>query len=123
MKGFIKTLEATIAVLLIISTVSMLHDVSIAYPEKNFMEVGDYCLDKVYDEGNLRYYAVNDLENELEDNLDDCLAAINYKLEICSSMECSITGLPNSTVVLVSRLISGDQYEINPRIINVWMWA
>ncbi|MBR9682447.1 MAG: hypothetical protein GOV02_02120 [Candidatus Aenigmarchaeota archaeon] len=123
MKGFIKTLEASLAVLLILATVIMLYDAPVSYPEKDFSIIGDYCLDKIYDEGNLRNYAMKDLESEIEDELDDCMPGINHKVEICSSVDCSTSGLPDSTVVLVSRLISGDNYEREPKLVNVWMWS
>lgn len=123
MKGFIKTLEASMAVLLILATVIILYDAPIAYPEKEFTEIGEYCLDKIYDEGNLRNYAAKGLESSIEDEFDECMPGINHKVKICSSADCSVSGLPDSTVVLVSRIISGDYYEIEPKLVNVWMWS
>ena len=63
------------------------------------------------------------LENQIEDELDDCMLGINHRVKICSSVDCSASGLPDTTVVLVSRLMSGDYYELEPRLVNVWMWS
>jgi len=123
MKGMIKTLEASIAVLLILATVIMLYDSPVSFVEEDFSDIGEQCLQKIENDGVLRYYAMNDMESEIEDELDDCMPGINHKVEICSSADCSTTGLPESTVVLVSRLVSGDQYEIEPKVVNVWMWS
>ena len=125
MKGFIKTLEASIAIMLILVTVIVLGATTPSYPEKSFMIIGNGCLDEIYNKGDLRDYAVNNMKTALEDDLDDCLpATLNYEAKICSSTDCTASDLPESaTIVLVSRLLSGNSYEVAPRIVNIWMWS
>ena len=123
MKGFIKTLEASIAVLLMLATVVMLYDMPVSNPEKYLSDAGEYCMDRIYDQGNLRNYVASGSESSMEDELDSCMPGIKYKIKICSSTDCTATGLPNSTVVVVSRLISGNYYESDPKIVSIWMWS
>ena len=72
----------------------------------------------------VRTYVLNDDEGSMGDDLDDCLpATMNYDLEMCSSTDCSSTIIPDDvTVVLVSRVVSGDSFEVDPGIVNLWMW-
>ena len=108
MRGFVQTLEASIAIILILATMVMLSDVTPSYPEKDFLMIGNGCLDEIYLKGDLRTYAVSDMESALEDDLDDCLPGVlNYEVKICSSTDCSADDLPESaTIALVSRIIS-----------------
>ncbi|NIM47258.1 MAG: hypothetical protein GTN40_03825 [Candidatus Aenigmarchaeota archaeon] len=122
MKGYVKTLEAGIAIILILISMVFL------FPEKTKTEpqisdVGYNCL-KYLDYGkSLRYYAVNDFESDLINDLRSCLPPIlNYTAKICTTTLCN-TELPSDkTVFLSSYLISGED-SINPVLINLWVWS
>lgn len=125
MKGFMKTLEASIAVVLILGAAVALNNASPSYPERNLMEIGNDCLSNVHNGGLLDQYAMSGDDDGLSDALGDCIPkSLNYEVKICHSSDCSADGLPSDrTVVLSSRLISGDYHEFNPSVVNLWMWS
>ncbi len=121
-KGYIKTLEAGIAIVLILISMVFL------FPEKTRTEpqisnVGYNCLKYLDYKGILRYYAVNNLESDLILDLRSCIPPIlNYTVKICSTPTC-ITELPeNETIFLSSYLIAGEN-SIDPKLINLWIWS
>jgi len=122
MKGFVKTLEAAIAIVLILISIVFL------FPEKTRTEsqisdIGYNCLKYLDYRGVLRYYAVNSLESNLISDLKGCLPPIlNYTARICSTIICD-TNLPqDKTVFLSSYLIAGEE-SISPVLINLWVWS
>ena len=122
MKGFVKTLEAGIAIVLILVSMVFL------FPEKTRTEpqisdTGYSCLKYLDYEGVLRYYAVNNLEPDLISDLGDCLPPIlNYTAKICTTSTC-ITELPeNEAISSSSYLIAGEDF-VEPTLINLWFWS
>ena len=122
MKGYVKTLEAIIAVVLILVSMVFL------FPEKTRVEpqasdIGYNCLKYLNYEGVLRYYAVNNLESDLINDLGNCLPPIlSYTAKICTYTPCN-TELPaDKTTFLSSYLIAGED-SINPTLINLWVWS
>ena len=125
MRGFMKTLEASIAIVFILVAVIALNTARPSYPEKDFFEIGSDCLTNIYNDGNLAHYAVNDKESSLKGDLDACLPpTISYDAKICSNVDCASDIIPSGrTVISVSRLVSGDSYEISPRLVKLWLWS
>ena len=122
MKGYVKTLEAGIAIVLILVSMVFL------FPEKTRTEpqisdTGYSCLKYLDYEGVLRYYAVNNLESNLISDLRDCLPPIlNYTAKICPTIICNAILPEDKTVFLSSYLIAGEK-SINPVLINLWVWS
>ena len=120
-KGFIKTLEAGIAIVLIL--VSMVF----IFPEKPTIEpqisdTGYGCLKYLDERGVLRYYAVNNLETSLISDLKGCIPTLlNYTARICITSTCNTLLPTNKTVSLSSYLIAGEG-SISPTLINLWVW-
>lgn len=120
-KGFEKTLEAAIAIVLIlVSIVFLFTGKEITEPQ---MSVTGYeCLKNLDNQGLLRYYAVNDLGDSLSASLKTCIPSLlNYTTKICSTSACSTILPVNKTVFLSTYLIAGDN-SLNPRLVNLWVW-
>ena len=120
-KGFVKTLEAGIAITLILVSMVFL------FPEKTINEpqisdIGYNCLRYLDNQGVLRNYAVNDLENNLISDLRSCLPPIlNYTARICTTSTCNTILPGNKTIFLSSYLIAGEN-SVRPTLINLWIW-
>ncbi len=123
MKGYIKTLEAGIAIVLILVSIIFL------FPERTkkdpqISDTGYNCLKYLEQTGALRYYAVNNLESNLNSYLRACLPPIlNYTTKICSAMPCNIQVPENRTIFLSSYMIAGNDTFFNPILINLWFWS
>jgi hypothetical protein len=117
------TLEA------ILGSVLVLVGIMLIFPtqqqrEINFSEIGYNCLNYEEQRGYLRYYAVNEMIDELNNSLKDCLPAVaDFKFKICSSSDCIDTTIPyNKTVYISSYLIAGEN-TYNRKLINLWIWS
>jgi hypothetical protein len=120
-KGFEKTLEAAIAIVLIlVSIVFMFTNKEITEPQMS--ATGYECLKNLDNQGLLRYYAANGLEDSLNADLKTCIPPLlNYTTKICATSTCN-TVLPiNKTVFLSTYLIAGDN-SFNPRLVDLWVW-
>ena len=120
-KGFIKTMEASIAIVLILVSIVFLFTQVKAY-EPQVSDAGYNCLKNLDDRGKLSYYAENGLEANLNSDLRGCVPPLfNYAVEICTTPRC-ITTLPSDRAVsLSSYLIAGDN-SFNPTLVNLWIW-
>ena len=122
-KGFVKTMEASLSIILILATVVFLFS-----GDKNYAsQVPDkpsICLQYIENRGLLSYYAFNDMKVELEDDLRSCMPpSFNYTVSICQSSSCSSDSLPLGKEVFVSSyLVAGDK-EMKPSLINLWFWS
>ena len=123
MKGMMYTMEA------ILGTIFVLVGIMIIFPvqqqrEISFSEIGYSCLNYLDQTGLLRYYAINNMNTELNNSLRDCLPPIaDFKFKVCSSSDCKETTIPyNKTVYLSSYLIAGEN-TYNKKLINLWIWS
>jgi len=121
-KGYVKTLEAVFAIVLILISMVFL------FPGKPKVEpqipdTGYNCLKHLDYKGVLRYYAVNNLESDLISDIRGCLPPIlNCTARICATPSCN-TELPeNRTIFLSSYLIAGEE-SVEPTLINLWVWS
>jgi len=122
MKGFVKTLESALAIVLVLIAVIFIFSPQ-PKPEPQISNIGYNCLKYLDDKGVLRYYAVNNLESNLKNDLKNCLFPMfNYIAKICKTASCSIQTPQNKTVFLSSYLIAGDE-TISPTLINLWIWS
>jgi len=120
-KGFEKTLEAAIAIVLIlVSIVFLFTGKEITEPQMS--ATGYECLKNLDNQGMLRYYAANGLVDRLNADLKTCIPPLlNYTTKICATSTCN-TVLPlNKTVFLSTYLIAGDN-SFNPRLVGLWVW-
>jgi uncharacterized membrane protein len=122
MKGFVKTLEAGLAVVLILILIVFFFTERLKN-ESDISRVGYDCLKYLDYKGVLRYYAINDLESNLISDLRNCIPQIlNYTAKICTTTVCN-TELPeDKTIFLSSYLIAGED-SINRTLINIWVWS
>lgn len=121
MKGFIKTLEAVLGVILI--TVSLFTLFTPQRIDEQFSDVGYNCLKDLDNRNLLRYYAVNNMNTELNNSLRNCLPSLmEFTLKICKTSDCNTNVPENRTVFLSSYMIAGYE-SIDPTLINLWLWS
>jgi len=121
MKGFIKTLEAVLGVILIIIPLFTLYTPQRI--EEQFSDIGYNCLKDLDNKNLLRYYAVNNNTIELNNSLRDCLPyLIEFDFKICTTSVCSVNVPENKTVFLSSYIIAGYE-STEPTLINLWLWS
>jgi len=123
MKGMMHTLEAVLGSVLVLVGIMMIFPVQ-QVSEINFSEVGYSCLNYLDQNGLLRYYAINNMNTELNDSLRLCLPPTsNFKFRVCSVTDCIDDNIPyDKAVYLSSYLIAGENYY-NKKIINLWVWS
>jgi hypothetical protein len=121
MKGFIKTLEAGIAIVLMLVSIVFLFIQKNVY-EPQIADVGYNCLKNLDNNGTLRYYTENKLESNLISDIRSCIPPLfNYTVKICTTSVC-ISQLPSGkTIFLSSYIIAGDN-SFNPTLVNLWIW-
>lgn len=89
--------------------------------ETGLLERGHDCLKGLDESGLLREDAMEDNTTGIEDNLEDCLAGLNYNVSVCRS-DCTASSLPeNQTVVVASYFIAGH-VEADPLYVKLNMW-
>jgi hypothetical protein len=72
--------------------------------------------------GELRYYAVNNLTEELNASLRECLPSVfDFKFRMCPSSDCKEDVPSNRSVYISNYLIAGENLY-NKRLVNLWMW-
>ncbi|MFQ6020766.1 MAG: hypothetical protein ACE5J4_01965 [Candidatus Aenigmatarchaeota archaeon] len=117
-KGFIQTLEAVIAAVLILITILILYQPK-PLVETQLQEISYNCLVDLDNKGFLRYYL--DDPEEIENKLKSCLPPLtDFVVKVCTNADC-VADVPSKTVVLSSYLVSG-YYAVSPRLVNLWVW-
>jgi len=121
-KGYVKTLEAGIAItLILVSMVFLLPEKAEAKPQ--ISDTGYKCLKYLDYKGVLRNYTVNTLESNLLSDLRECIPPIlNYTARICTSTPCT-TELPTDKTVFLSSYLIAGEYQIDRTLINLWVWS
>ena len=124
-KGFMKTIEALIAVLMLIGFLVYILPSGEEEEKATDLEVFmDGVLDTfMYDQ----YYRVCAIERDL-----DCLTgfinesisyAYSYKLQFCDGMDCIVpSDLPDENVYVEDRLISSSFEEKNMVLVRLFCW-
>jgi len=121
-KGFVKTLEAGIAIGLILVSMVFL------FPQKTKIEpqlsdTAYECLRYLDNRGVLEYYTVNGKQENLISDIRTCLPPLSdFTVKICKTSSCGTTLPYNKTIFLSGYLIAGDN-SVNPTLINLWVWS
>ncbi|MBN2202624.1 MAG: hypothetical protein JW700_00335 [Candidatus Aenigmarchaeota archaeon] len=120
MKATMYTVEAVMGTLILLIGVISIFPIEQS-SEFVFSDHGYNCLKQLDASGDLRYYAYNSMNSELNTSLYECLPKTsNYTFKVCSSSPCT-ENLPDGNIVLSSYVMRGYlTYE--PRIINLWVW-
>ena len=121
-KGFVKTLEASLAIVFIFISMIFLFP----YRSNDVDGTSDItylCLKDMDNSGYLRHYASNNMEAELNQELGSCIpSSLNFTARICTTSDCS-TQLPSGkNVYLSSYVIAGDN-SLMPALIDIWVWS
>jgi hypothetical protein len=116
----VKTLEAALAIVIILSSVVFL------FPGSSSQQAtysAYNCLRQMDQDGSLRYYASEMLTSGIESSLRGCIpVSFDYSVKLCQSSDCSTATPPGKSVFLTSYMISGaDQF--GPALVNVWVWS
>ncbi|OGI11726.1 hypothetical protein A3K64_00335 [Candidatus Micrarchaeota archaeon RBG_16_36_9] len=122
MKGFIKTVEAGIAIVLMLVSIVFLFVQNKPY-EPQIADLGYNCLKNMDDDGTLRYYAENNLESNIISDLRYCIPPLfDYKVKVCTTSHCISELQTDKTIFLSSYIIAGSD-SFNPRLVNLWIWS
>lgn len=119
-KGFLYTLEAMIASLLILSSLLLIYNIQEPKSEKIPIELGYNCLKEMDYKGFLRNYVLNNDVQQINNYLDDCLPKT---IDSSISFGEQVTLPTNVSVVIVDYLIAGEKDTFNPVLINLYMWS
>jgi hypothetical protein len=121
-KGFVKTLEASIAIVLILASITFIAPERYLHDDK-ISEKAYWCLTNLDESGKLRYYSDNSLESEMNSDIRSCIpSAYNYSLRICYTASC-IGYIPeNKPVYTANYLISGGDV-FRPSLTKIWLWS
>lgn len=123
MKGYIQTLEAFIAAVIILSAMIYIFSSMSSPPQISLYSTAHDCLKYLDENGKLRYYAYNNQEDSLKNDLRSCLPGLaDFEVKICKTADCGYQAPENKTVALASYLISGD-VEFQSTLINLWVWS
>jgi hypothetical protein len=117
-KGFEKTLEAAVAIVLILASMVFLF-AGKETSEPQLSATGYECLKNLDDQGLLGYYAANDLEDSLNASLKTCVPPLlNYTTKICATSTCN-TLLPENRTIFLSSYLTAGYNSFNPRLVNL----
>ncbi len=121
MKGYIQTLEAVIALGIILLAMTMFLTPERIGDRIDFKDNFYGCIKDVDNKGLLRDYVYTGSEKELSNELRDCLPGlIDFTLRICLTNECmgNIPDVPDveSYVYFVA------SYD-KPKIVKAWLWS
>jgi len=118
----IHTMEAILGSILILIGIIFIFPAQQS-SEISFSDIGHSCLKQLDQEGLLRYYAINNMDIELNNSLKSCLPQISdFKFKICSTSDCIDTSIPYAKAVYLSSYIISGENTYNKKIINVWIW-
>jgi hypothetical protein len=121
MRGFWHTVEAVIAITIIITFVTTITGGTTRIQTSEDIEIKAYKILKNLDEkGLLRSYAINDDYSGLNSQVE--LYMYNHSVEICRSVNQCVGEKPDTSDVWVGNyIISGDE-EYAPRIIKLYLY-
>ena len=122
MKGYMQTLEAIIAIGIALLAVTMILTPQTLQERRDLSEAYFNCIDSMENRGLLRYYAENDMEVEIYNDLDACLPGlVNLSVKICSDSDC-ISSMSEDNVQSYNYFVAGYD-DPDPKLIKVWLWT
>ena len=102
MKGVLHTLEAVIAVMIILLGVGFVYPMR-EKPELSIADVGYKCLSSLDQEGLLKYYVSNDMTSSLNNSLGNCITpGIGFNFKMCDSAVCNPDSIPDDKEIFIS---------------------
>ncbi len=125
MKGFMYTLEAMIAALIILSALVTVY--SFSRQQENFdsaiiKEKGYSCVKDLDSGGILRYYALSNDSSGMRGYFQNCLPrSLNFSVSFCRACAAGLPG--NKTIVSVNYLVAGEGATFQPTSINLFLWS
>lgn len=122
-KGMSFTLEAVIAGLMIVTFMLFLFkapNMEETY-DIGMSERGYYCLKSLDEDGLLREDAMDNSYTNIENNIQDCLAGLNYTIQICRD-SCSTAFIPENQTTTVSNYFIAGDVSPDPLKVKLSMW-
>jgi len=123
MKGFIKSLEAFIAAIMIFIVLIIL------FPPQTKLDaqvrtLSYNCIVYLDNKGSLRYNIEHNLDSSITSDLRSCLpVTLDFSFKYCSVSSCPPDSLPvNKTIVSTVYLIAGVSTP-KPYVFNLWVWS
>ncbi|MBU2589545.1 MAG: hypothetical protein KKB39_02160 [Nanoarchaeota archaeon] len=136
-KGYLKTLEAVLAIVIILLftfSVTPKPEADLSVPQ-NIKTTQGFILSEIENNNTLRSYIVNSDDSDIAYNLAyrnvDSLINLNmpggygYTFGICDMSSCisNITSLALETSIYSQDiLIATDGIKQNPKVVRLWMW-
>lgn len=126
-QGFLYSLEALIAALLIFLTLLFAFRTPISFPQYHLStleERGYTCLRSLEKERVLRTLAIQNETGEIESKLESCMPPVtNFRIQICRSKCTSVTLPENVTRISVDYFLSGKLGKFDPLQIILIIWG
>lgn len=124
-KGMLKSLEAVIAILMILTSFVVYFGGKESFPEFESIsrELRGFTALKVLDENNkLRSDALANNTGSIQNNLKVLIPAeVNFQVFVCQTV-CSKPSVQTEKMLSVTYLISGDLGDFKPRQVVLYMW-
>ena len=128
-KGIMKTLEAMIAIVILLIIIFTIIPKRIDFEEEipiNVKTSQEFILNTLSDNDSLRDCVINnplcknnnDMQRFVEDNKP---LGYNYDFEICNKADCVVNTLPVDKAVYVNDVFISEGEE-SPKIFRIWMW-
>lgn len=122
MKGVLHTLEAVIAVMIILLGVGFIYPLR-EKVELSAADVGYKCLSSLDQEGLLKYYVSNDMTSSLNNSLRNCITlGIDFNFKMCDSAVCNPDSIPDDKEIFFSSYLVSGYETYDSRLVNVWLW-
>ncbi|MBU0466596.1 MAG: hypothetical protein KKD94_02385 [Nanoarchaeota archaeon] len=134
-KGFMKIVEATIAVLIILVAIMLLSSQGDVYEGRDFSEILPLLLDEIAQNLTLREEIISDYDEDAsETSIEESLKAritnplLEYSIEICDLDEvCYLKPYPSDAednIFASERVVSADikNQEFAPKKIKFFLW-
>lgn len=121
-KGISFTLEAIIAGFIIVSSLLFLfRPLAMETYDVGVSDRGYNCLKYLDESGLLRGNAMDDNYTNMENNLQDCMAGLNYTVQICRST-CTAASIPENQTIIVSNYFIAGDVDSDPLKVKLSMW-
>ena len=126
MKGIMKTLEAVIAILMVLVVYVIIFSATVLPPD--FTTINDqltaFTSLKVLDQSNqLRKYVLENDTTTIANELSSLMpSGLSYQVAICTTV-CAAPAINSTNIFSVGYIVSGDLGSFAPRQVIVYMWS
>lgn len=130
-KGYIKTIEAVIAIVLILMVVYFVIPRNVKIIEKvpsNVKSSQEFIINEISSNKALRNCIIEDVNCENNESLislveENVPIGYNYTFKICDSTNCLTSTPMDKSVYMDDVFIASTLEEQKPKIFRIWMWA